>query len=146
ETSGDIVDGVLRGDLVIRGTGDPTISGRYADDMMTIIESLADSLAARGVRRIEAGVVADESHWDGDYVRPDWEVYDLLWWYAAPVSALGFNDNAIDFSIAPGAVGAPALITWLPDTDFFVLVNRTTTSPAGTTSTLDFTRIAGTDT
>lgn len=146
ETSADIVDGVLRGDLVIRGTGDPTISGRYADNMMTIIESLADSLAARGVRRIEGGVVADESHWDGDYVRPDWEVYDLLWWYAAPVGALGFNDNAIDFSIAPGAAGAPAVITWRPETDFFVLVNRTTTSPAGTTSTLDFTRIPGTDT
>lgn len=146
ETSAEIVDGVLRGDLIIRGTGDPTISGRYADGMLTIMESLADSLSARGVRRIDGSVVADESHWDGDYVRPDWEVYDLLWWYAAPVSALGFNDNAIDFSIAPGAVGAPTVITWQPETDFFTFVNRTTTAAAGTASTLDFTRIPGTDT
>jgi serine-type D-Ala-D-Ala carboxypeptidase/endopeptidase (penicillin-binding protein 4) len=146
ETSSDIVDGVLRGDLVIRGTGDPTISGRYADGMLTIIESLADSLRARGVSRIDGSVVADESHWDGDYVRPDWEVYDLLWWYAAPVGALGFNDNAIDFSIAPGAVGAPAAITWQPETGFFTFVNRTTTTAPGTASTLDLTRIPGTDT
>lgn len=146
ESTGEVVDGVLRGDLVLRGTGDPTISGRYADDMLDIPDALADSLRARGIHRIEGAIVADESHWDGDYVRPDWEGYDLLWWYAAPVSALGFNDNAIDFTIAPGAVAAPASITWRPRTDFFTFVNRTTTTPAGTRSTLDFTRIAGTDT
>ena len=146
ESTGEIVDGVLRGDLVLRGTGDPTISGRYADDMLDIPAALADSLRARGIRRIEGAVVADESWWDGDYVRPDWEGYDLLWWYAAPVSALGFNDNAIDFTIAPASPGAPATITWRPETDFFTFVNRTTTTPAGSRSTLDFTRIAGTDT
>ena len=146
ETSGDIADGVLRGDLIIRGTGDPTISGRYEDDMLDIWEALADSLRVRGIRRIDGGIIADESHWDSDYVRPDWEIYDLLWWYAAPVGALGFNDNAIDFTIAPGAVGAPALITWRPETDYVAFLNRTTTVAAGSPSTLDFTRIAGTDT
>jgi D-alanyl-D-alanine carboxypeptidase/D-alanyl-D-alanine-endopeptidase (penicillin-binding protein 4) len=146
ETAGDIADGVLRGDLIIRGTGDPTISGRYEDDMLDIWEALADSLRVHDIRRIDGSIIADESHWDSDYVRPDWEVYDLLWWYAAPAGALGFNDNAIDFTIAPGAVGAPALITWRPETDYVAFVNRTTTVPAGSPSTLDFTRIAGTDT
>ncbi|MGH7446047.1 MAG: D-alanyl-D-alanine carboxypeptidase/D-alanyl-D-alanine endopeptidase, partial [Longimicrobiales bacterium] len=146
ETTGAITGGVLRGDLIVRGTGDPTISGRYEDGMLAVWESLADSLGARGIRQIEGGIVADESHWDSDYVRPDWEVYDLLWWYAAPVGALGFNDNAIDFSIGPGAPGAPASITWQPETDYFTFVNRTTTTPPGTTSTLDLTRIPGTDT
>lgn len=146
ESSGAIVNGELRGDLVIRGTGDPTISGRYEADMLSVLEALADSLAALGVTRVAGGIVADESHWDSDYVRPDWESYDLLWWYAAPVGALGFNDNAIDFSIAPGGPGEPATITWRPRTDFFVLLNRTRTTASGTSTTLDFTRIAGTDT
>ena len=41
-----------------------------------------------------------------------------------------------DFTIAPGSPGAPATITWRPQTDFFAFVNRTTTTPAGTRSTL----------
>ncbi|HUF51621.1 MAG TPA: D-alanyl-D-alanine carboxypeptidase/D-alanyl-D-alanine-endopeptidase, partial [Longimicrobiales bacterium] len=43
-------------------------------------------------------------------------------------------------------VGAPASITWRPETDFVAFLNRTTTVAAGSPSTLDFTRIAGTDT
>jgi serine-type D-Ala-D-Ala carboxypeptidase/endopeptidase (penicillin-binding protein 4) len=144
--TGDIADGTLRGDLIVRGSGDPTISGRYYGDMLAVWESLADSLLTRGVRRIDGAIVADESHWDSEHVRGDWESYDLLWWYAAPVGALGFNDNAIDFSVAPAAIGRPATITSRPQTSFFVLTNRTVTAPAGTTATLDFTRIPGTDT
>ncbi|HSJ09684.1 MAG TPA: D-alanyl-D-alanine carboxypeptidase/D-alanyl-D-alanine-endopeptidase [Longimicrobiales bacterium] len=145
--TGPVELGVLRGDLVIRGTGDPTISGRYYQgNMLAVWEALADSLARLGVRRIDGGVVADESHWDSDYVRGDWENYDLLWWYAAPVAALGFNDNSIDFSVAAGAVGAPAAISWKPETTHFTFVNRSITVPAGRASSIDFTRIAGTDT
>jgi len=146
-TSAPLEAGVLRGDLVVAGTGDPTISGRYYEgNMLAVWEMLADSLLRAGVRRVEGNIVADESDFDTEYVRGDWESYDLLWWYAAPVGALGFNDNAIDFSVAPGSVGAPASITWKPQTSFFTLSNRSVTVPEGRPSTIDFTRIAGTDT
>ena len=38
--------------------------------------------------------------------------YDLNWWYAAPVSGLGFNDNSVDISWSPGLVGEPARISF----------------------------------
>ncbi len=144
--AGPIEAGVLRGDLVVRGTGDPTISGRYADSLTAVVHVMVDSLVAHGITRIDGGIIADDTHWDAQLVRGDWESYDLLWWYAAPVSPLGFNDNSIDFRVAPGRAGQPVQITWQPETSYFTFVNRTTTVGAGGGYTLDFDRITGTDT
>lgn len=144
--TGPVVEGVLNGDLVLYGRGDPTISGRYYDDRMTAVwEALADSLASRGVRRVAGSIIADASHFDSVRVHGDWESYDLLWWYAAPVAALGFNDNSIDFRIRPGAIGEPASISWEPETGYFEFVNRTRTVGPDGARTLDLTWIEGTD-
>jgi len=139
--TGPLQDGVLQGDLVLYGRGDPMISARYFPTRTAVFDSLADSLRAKGVRRVTGGVVADESWWDREYVRADWDPEDRLWWYAAPVSALGFNDNSIDFRILPGAsVGAPARITGEPASAAYTLRNATRTVAAGGRNTLDLER------
>ena len=144
---GPVQGGVLRGDLVVVGGGDPMISGRYHGERRTAVwEALADSLAARGVRRITGTVVGDDGAWEADQLRGDWEAYDTRWWYAAPVGALGFNDNSIDFRVAPGAApGLPAEIAGLPASAFYALENRTRTVAAGGANTLDFERVPGTE-
>jgi D-alanyl-D-alanine carboxypeptidase/D-alanyl-D-alanine-endopeptidase (penicillin-binding protein 4) len=145
-STGPFSGGVIEGDLVIVGTGDPNLSGRFDRPMTGDLEAFADSLIARGVKRIEGGLVADVSHWKDEPLHTDWENYDLSWWYAAPTGPLGFNDNAIDFTIRPGAPGAPARVTWMPQTAAFAFVNRSRTVPAGQEATWDFARIPGTDT
>ncbi len=144
--TGAVASGVLAGDLIVRGRGDPTISGRNQTSRTAIFEGIADSLAARGIRRITGQVIADQTYFDAESVRSDWELYDLNWWYAAPVAPLGFNDNAIDFRVAAGTAGAPAQITWEPKTSDFTFSNRTRTVGAGAPYTLDFDRVPGTDT
>jgi D-alanyl-D-alanine carboxypeptidase/D-alanyl-D-alanine-endopeptidase (penicillin-binding protein 4) len=142
--AGPVVDGVLQGDLVLYGRGDPMISDRYFPTKTAVFESMADSLRARGIRRVTGGVVADESWWDGEHVREDWDPADRLWWYAAPVSALGFNDNSIDFRILPGtSAGAPARITAEPASGAYRLQNATRTVARGGARTLDFERGTG---
>jgi D-alanyl-D-alanine carboxypeptidase/D-alanyl-D-alanine-endopeptidase (penicillin-binding protein 4) len=138
--------GVLEGDLVVYGRGDPNLSGRFAPSITAIFDALADSLASRGLERVRGSLLADESHWDADYVRGDWAGYDLLWWYAAPVGALGFNDNAIDFHIRPGeAVGVPPIVEGEPGSAFYALENRAVTGPRGAETTFDLTREPGTN-
>src|SRR5687768_11912629 len=44
-------DSVPRG-LIIKGTGDPTMSGRYFGSDLAVLDSIADSLYVKGVRRI----------------------------------------------------------------------------------------------
>lgn len=144
--TGPVVDGVLEGDIVVVGTGDPNLSGRFDRPMLADLEAFADSLATRGITRIAGGVAADVSHWKDEPLHTDWELYDLNWWYAAPTGPLGFNDNAIDFTIRPGLPGGPARVTWKPEEAPLVFDNRTRTVAPGAEATWDFARVPGTDT
>ena len=140
---GPVVGGVLLGDLVLYGRGDPTMDRRcYATDSTLAgvcdtdpfarLRQLADSLRSTGVQLIAGDVVGDGSYFEPTLVHPNWEQFDLNWWYAAPVSGLGFNDNSVDFTWQPGpAPGAPAVITMSPDLGDIAFENRTVTVPPG---------------
>ncbi|HEX8243781.1 MAG TPA: D-alanyl-D-alanine carboxypeptidase/D-alanyl-D-alanine-endopeptidase [Longimicrobium sp.] len=143
--TGPVRNGVLEGDLVLYGRGDPLISDRGGRRRTAVWEELADSLLARGIRRVTGGVIADDSYFEPAHVRPDWEAYDLRWWYAAPVGALGFNDNSVEVHISPGQVGERARVTWVPESDYVVVENRTVTVASGRARTADLERVEGTN-
>jgi serine-type D-Ala-D-Ala carboxypeptidase/endopeptidase (penicillin-binding protein 4) len=153
--SGPLVDGTLRGDLVVYGRGDPTFSERcYGTDTLALgacerawdrVAALADSVWHRGVRHVAGAVVGDGSYFDGQFVHPGWETYDVNWWYGSPVAALGVNDNSVDITWGPGPHrDAPAVITLSPDFGLVRLENRARTTDSGSTTTIDFFRSAGT--
>src|SRR5512147_1706403 len=138
-----VTNGVLAGDLVLYGRGDPTFGKRcYATDTtlagvcdrdpFTRLRELAQALKARGLRVVQGNLVGDGSWFDGELVHPAWGNYDLNWWYAAPVSGLGFNDNSVDITWKPGAeINAPAVLSMTPDLGDVTLENRTRTAEPG---------------
>jgi D-alanyl-D-alanine carboxypeptidase/D-alanyl-D-alanine-endopeptidase (penicillin-binding protein 4) len=154
--TGAIENGMLQGDLILYGRGDPTFGVRcYATDTMLPgacdrdpfekLRALAFQLRERGITSIRGDLVGDGSYFDNQLVHGGWEIYDLNWWYAAPVSGLGFNDNSVDIAYTPGGtVGAPATISISPDFGDLSFENRTRTVPADSGSTIDFFRTPGT--
>jgi D-alanyl-D-alanine carboxypeptidase/D-alanyl-D-alanine-endopeptidase (penicillin-binding protein 4) len=152
--SGPVVNGVLQGDLILYGRGDPTFSRRCYDadttragacdaDPAAKLHDLAQQLHDRGMRVIAGDLVGDGSYFDPQIIHPGWENYDLGWWYAAPVTGLGFNDNSVDVrEVAGDSVGAAAQVTIAPDIGAFTLENRAEVGPRGSRRTFDFFRTA----
>src|SRR6058998_233959 len=145
--NGRVDAGVLYGDLLLYGRGDPTWSERcYAvdtlapgacDSTFTAIDAIADSVRAQGIRRITGRLVGDGSYFESTLTHYAWSAWDLNWWYAAPVSGLGFHDNSVDFHVAPGAaVDQPPVITWSPDLGLITFENRARTVAADSATTI----------
>jgi len=125
-------DGVLVGDLVVTGRGDPNISGRLHKGKTTaVLERWADAVARAGIRRVQGGIVADETYFDRQHLHPDWPREQFQAWYCAPVSALSFNDNCVFLTVRPGAKrGDPAIASTDPPTSYVTLVTTCRTSKA----------------
>ena len=91
-TTGTIEDGVLRGDLVVVGGGDPTISDRGGERTRVFAEWAA-ALKARGITRIDGRIVGDDNAFADLAIGEGWAWDDLHFGYATPGGALQFNEN-----------------------------------------------------
>jgi len=125
--------GVLQGDLVVYGRGDPSFAARFHRGAHTnLLASLVATLKSAGLKRVTGGLVGDESFFRGPPFGTQWTWDDLQHYYGAEVSALTVEDNVVDLLISPGPkVGASCRIRTLPATDYLRFDNRTRTVEAG---------------
>lgn len=104
--NGRVEGGAVGGPVYLKGYGDPTL------DTAGLL-ALAHELKADGVRRIDGGVVADDTFFDRVYTPPAFDQKpeeDAA--FRANVSALSVNESTVVFRAAPGAAeGAPARVT-----------------------------------
>ncbi|GAB3214124.1 D-alanyl-D-alanine carboxypeptidase/D-alanyl-D-alanine endopeptidase [Marinactinospora thermotolerans] len=138
--------GVVKGDLYLVGTGDPTLTPAAYDE-------LAADIAAAGVHEVTGDLVADDTRFDDQRLVDDWEADDEPYYYAAQISALtvaaneDYDTGVTEVTVRPGpAEGAPVAVDVGPATGYLDVDSDARTGAAGSPDTLEVTRAPGTNT
>ncbi len=113
---GPVFDGVLDGDLVVKGGGNPGVSGRfYNGDPLKPMEILAGYVKDAGIELVTGNLVLDDTVFDRVYTAPGWPDDQLVYYYCAPVSGLSYLENVLHVSVTPASTaGRPAIVTLFP--------------------------------
>ena len=140
ETTAPVEDGALKGDLIVRGGGDPSINtrGKRAD---AVFDEWAAGLKAAGIMRIDGGVTGDAGAFDDRRLGQGWSWDYLQDGYAAPVSALEFNENVATLSIRPGARPGDAAGLELPPNTGLTIVHHVVTGESGSSTSIAVDRL-----
>ncbi|HEX2189881.1 MAG TPA: D-alanyl-D-alanine carboxypeptidase/D-alanyl-D-alanine-endopeptidase [Longimicrobiaceae bacterium] len=131
---GPVEGGTLRGDLVVRGSGDPTVGARFGGgDARAVFRAWADSLRARGITRVAGRVVGNDDALDDVPLGRGWAWDDLDAGYSAEVGALQLNEGVVGVRVTPGPrAGDTARVALSPPTAYVPVDVRVVTTPAGT--------------
>lgn len=127
-------DGTLKGNLVLRGDGDPSLSPRFVrggpSASMTL---LAQLVAGAGIRKVSGDLIADASGFESRRIPEGWLSRYAGAGYAAPFSALTLNENIVIVGVSPGKAGGAASVFLEPATHGFTVTNTVRTVAGGGT-------------
>lgn len=141
--------GTWQGDIIIRGVGDPSISGDfYNQDRFHVFEKFYTALDTLGIRRINGDLIGNDALFDRQPYPKGWNWDDLSFYYGVETSALSFNNNAVDLRVlSDGRVGETPEIQWFPfDTDYVTFINEQVITPPDSEYDEFYRRILGTNT
>jgi len=97
-------NGTVRGNLILRGDGDPGLSPRFVrGGPEAPMELLARFVAGAGVTRVEGDLIADATGMEGRRIPDGWLSRYAGAAYAAPFSALSLNENIVIVGVYPAA-------------------------------------------
>lgn len=122
ETDAQIQNGILNGNLYIRGTGDPTIGSQRVGNQNFMYQWLK-ALKQHGITHIKGSIIADASFYDPAEAIPyGWIREDIGNYYAAGAFPICFKDNTMTIFLHSGARGSRATIIstdpYIPDIQF----------------------------
>ncbi|MDR1523990.1 MAG: D-alanyl-D-alanine carboxypeptidase/D-alanyl-D-alanine-endopeptidase [Tannerella sp.] len=133
---GDIRNGILYGNIYIRGSGDPTTgSSGVKTGRDKIMHGWISAIKNRGIRKITGAVIADESIFDTEGVSMKWLREDLGSYYGQGCYGLNIYDNRYSLFLRTGEPdGKPEIERCEPDMPSLVFHNYLTAKTTDTDS------------
>ena len=133
--TGDVSSGVLNGDIVVTGGGDPTLgSWRYARTKTEdIFSTWIEAIRGAGIKQINGRILADDRLFGTQTLPVGWIWQDIGNYYGAGPNSLTWRENQFDMTFRPGSrPGEPAtLVRTEPDLSYLKIINEVKTGSAG---------------
>lgn len=135
--NGSIESGVLKGNLFLIGSGDPSFgSWRFSSTSRDyILSHVFQELKSRKIKRIEGSFYLDDSKFSFQPVPAGWIWEDIGNYYGAGTWAINWNENQYNLVLKPGKkIGDTTEIVRIDpesEDDAFTLYNQITTAEKG---------------
>ncbi len=147
-TEGTIqADGVLWGNLILVGRGDPNLTDPYEELLQQpALRELAEKLGALGIKKIQGDIVGDDSYFDASSHGKGWSAQELKSIYGAPINALSINNNVFWIHARATKQGKAVGVSVEPSTSYFRIKNTGLTGSLKSRETLKIGYAPGTRT
>ena len=127
--------GVLKGDLIVRGTGDPSLgSNRFnTTGVENVLTAFSQAIIRAGIKKIEGRLVLDDLLMGGQQAPKGWTWQDMGNYFGAGVSALNWQENQFSIQLQPGktAGSATKLLGFPSEMSHLHFINEVITGPKG---------------
>lgn len=144
--NGQIDGSILKGNLVVQGGGDPTISGRFFNgDIYKVYNDWADSLTEMGIDEIDGNIIGDDNLFDDINLGTGWAWNNESYWFSAPSGAISFNDNCVDIVVTVDSVSGKSKINISPETKYVTIINNVRAVSKDSATSIDVYRERGTN-
>ena len=142
--NGQIGGTVMRGDMILEGSGDPTFASKELRAPNPMKE-WATKLQSLGVTRIEGRLIGDDNVFDDEPYAEGWDLSFIANESFAPASSgLASHDNVVVVKIESSRVGAPPVLTDTPP-GYMSIRNEATTSARRRGRSIRVNRTLGTE-
>ncbi|GAB4471693.1 MAG: D-alanyl-D-alanine carboxypeptidase/D-alanyl-D-alanine-endopeptidase [Thermoflexibacter sp.] len=130
EYDGKIENGVLKGNLYIRGGGDPTLG---KDSMDKLMKEWVEAVKKQGIKQIEGTVIGDAGIFEEHLAPDNWAWSDIGNYFGAGACGLSINDNYFELYFNSGKKeGDPTqFLRYEPQIDELEFVNEIKTGAVG---------------
>jgi D-alanyl-D-alanine carboxypeptidase/D-alanyl-D-alanine-endopeptidase (penicillin-binding protein 4) len=121
--------GILRGNIIIRGGGDPVLlSERFREHYSDFPDKAVQAIISSGIRKIRGKIITDDSRYDYIPVPAKWLREDIGNYYGAGVYGLSFRDNTLDIHLQTSGEGSVPFIKFIEPAECRVNLNNMLTT------------------